>query len=205
MDIRDQFGKPINIKRIEAREQQLAKDFITENDVVLELGARYGSVSCIINSKLNNKLNQVVVEPDERVWSALEENKKRNNCEFHIVKGFVSNKKLSLTNLDICLGGYGSTCVSDEKTTIPSYTLDEIKQKYNLKFDVLVADCEGFLEVFFDENPDFYSELKMIIFEADYPEKCNYQKIRDTLKSKNFKEIHGGYQSVYVKNHPIFG
>jgi FkbM family methyltransferase len=204
MDIRDQFGKPININRLEKTEQDLAKKYITENDVVLELGARYGSVSCIINSKLNNKLNQVVVEPDERVWGALAENMKRNNCNFHIVKGFISNKKLGLTNLNVCFGGYGATYVSDEKTNIPSYTLDEIKQKYNLKFDVLVADCEGFLETFFDENPDFYDELKLIIFEADYPEKCNYQKIRDTLKSKNFKEIQGGYQSVYVKNHPIF-
>ena len=34
----------------------------------------------------------------------------------------------------------------------------------NLKFNVLVADCEGFLE----ENPELYNELEMIIFEADW-------------------------------------
>ena len=51
-------------------------------------------------TKLNNKNNQVVVEPDDRVWNALEKNKNSNNCEFNIVKRFISNKKLDLTNLD---------------------------------------------------------------------------------------------------------
>jgi FkbM family methyltransferase len=167
----------VNINRIEKREQDLADMYILENDVVLELGARYGSVSCVINSKLNNKNNQVVVEPDDRVWDALEKNRNNNNCEFNIVNGFISNKKLDLTNLDCCLGGYGATFIENNDTKIPSYSLDEIKNKYNLKFNVLVADCEGFLEVFFDENPNFYDDLRLIIFEADYPNKCNYNKL----------------------------
>ena len=50
-----------------------------------------------INNILNNKHNQVVVEPDDRVWNALEDNRHRNNCDFHIVKGFISNKNLDLT------------------------------------------------------------------------------------------------------------
>jgi precorrin-6B methylase 2 len=98
MDIRDECGIPIDIARVERREQELANEYIQKNDSVFELGARYGSVSCIINSKLGCKTNQVVVEPDKRVWDALERNKKANNCQFHIVKGFVSNKPLGLIN-----------------------------------------------------------------------------------------------------------
>jgi hypothetical protein len=30
-----------------------------------------------------------VVEPDDRVWDALEKNKNNNNCEFNIVKGLL--------------------------------------------------------------------------------------------------------------------
>jgi len=173
---------------------------ILENDVVLELGARYGSVSCAINSKLNNKKNQVSVEPDDRVWLALEENKIRNNCDFHVIKGFVSNKKLDLTNLDCYLGGYGSTFIENSNTKIPSYSLEEIKGQYNLNFNVLVADCEGFLECFFDENPDFYDNLRLIIFEADYPEKCNYYKIKFTLNNKGFTNLLDGHQNVWINN-----
>jgi FkbM family methyltransferase len=203
MIIKDLFGNIIDINHVEKLEQDLANKYILENDVVLELGARYGSVSCIINSKLNNKNNQVVVEPDDRVWDALELNKKNNNCDFNIVKGFISNKKLGLTNLDVCLGGYGSTFIENNDTKIPSYTLDEVKKKYNLDFNVLVADCEGFLEVFFDENPDFYDNLRLIIFETDYCEKCNYDKIRNKLSEKGFNEllkgcIHGS-QNVWIK------
>jgi FkbM family methyltransferase len=198
IDIRDHEGTKINIEYMEKDEQDLANKYILEDDIVLELGARYGSVSCIINNKLNNKNNQVVVEPDDRVWYALEENKKRNNCEFNIVKGFISNKKLDLTNLDNCYG-YGSTFIENSNTKIPSYTLNEIKKIYNLKFNVLVADCEGFLEVFFDENPELYDEIRLIIFEEDYREKCNYNKIKYELRKRNFTQLLEGNQNVWVK------
>lgn len=199
MKIVDLYGNLVDIKHVEKAEQDLANKYVLEDDIVLELGARYGSVSCVINFKLNNKNNQVVVEPDKRVWDALEKNKNSNNCAFNIVKGFISNKKLDLTNLDCCLGGYGATFIENEKTLIPSYSLDEIKNKYNLNFNVLVADCEGFLEVFFDENPDFYDNLRLIIFEADYPEKCNYDKIKNKLIEKNFNKILEGHQNVWIK------
>lgn len=199
MDIRNQYGESIDIASIERREQDLANEYIEETDTVFELGARYGSVSCIINSKLKCKTNQVVVEPDERVWEALERNKKANNCEFHIVKGFVSAEKLGLTNLDNYYGGYGSTYIVQDDSQIPSYTMKEINEKYNLKFNVLVADCEGFLERFFDENPTFYDTLRLIIFEADYTEKCNYNKIRNRLMEKGFTEKLHGHQNLWIK------
>ena len=199
MDIKDQYGNAIDINNIEKQEQDIANEYIRENDIVFELGARYGSVSCIINSKLKCKTNQVSVEPDERVWEALEKNKKANNCEFHIVKGFVSNKNLGLINLDDHYGGYGATYIIQDDSSIPSYTMNEITKKYNLVFNVLVADCEGFLELFFDENPNFYDTLRLIIFEADYPNKCNYDKIRNTLKDKGFIEKMNNGQNIWIK------
>lgn len=199
MNILDLYGNRVDIEHMEKPEQDLANQYILENDVVLELGARYGSVSCVINSKLNNKNNQVVVEPDDRVWDALEKNKVNNNCEFNIVKGFISNKKLDLTNLDNWYGGYGATFIESNDTKIPSYSLEGITNKYRLNFNVLVADCEGFLEVFFDENPFFYDNLRMIIFEADYPDKCNYDKIRSKLIEKKFNKILEGFQNVWIK------
>ena len=78
------------------------------------MGARFGSVSCIVNKVLENKKNHVVVEPDDRVWEKLEYNKSINNCEFEIVKGFLSNKKLSLLNTDD-RDGYGSTFEENER------------------------------------------------------------------------------------------
>ena len=102
-----------------------------------------------------------------------------NNCNFQIVKGFISNKKLNLTNLQFT---YGSTYEEDNNSNIDCFTLDEIQKKYNIKFNVLVADCEGYLEEFFDQNPELYNNLRLVILEEDYKEKCNYNKIYDELK-----------------------
>lgn len=117
---------------MEKPEQDLANDFIRKNDVVLELGARYGSVSCTINNILNNKHNQVVVEPDDRVWNALEDNRHRNNCDFHIVKGFISNKNLDLTNMDDWYGGMEQLLL---KMMIQKYHLTRwMKSKTNINY-----------------------------------------------------------------------
>lgn len=199
MKIYDEKDILVDTEKLEKPEQELAEKYINKDDIVLELGARYGSVSCIINSKLSKKTNHVCVEPDSRVWHALNKNKIINNCEFNIVNGFIGKYKMNLTNLDMYYGGYASTFIYDENSKIPSYSLDEIKDKYNLIFNVLVADCEGYLEVFFDENPQLYNELRLIIFEEDYPEKCNYKKIRESLNKHNFKALLTGHQNVYIK------
>lgn len=196
MLIVDSFGMPIDTNQVEKPEQDLANKYIQPSDIVLELGARYGSVSCVINKKLQNKTHQVVVEPDERVWDALERNKQFNDCHFSIVKGFISNQSLGLTNLE---SDYGTTCEPTPFTQIPSYSLNHIMQTYGLCFNVLVADCEGFLEIFFDENPNFYKQLRLIIFEADYPEKCNYTKIEAALAANGFKKMLKGHQNVWMQ------
>lgn len=198
MDIRDEYDNPVDTERWEHNEQRLAKKYIQPEHVVLELGGRYGSVSCIINSKLGCKKNHVVVEPDQRVWNALERNCCMNNCEFHIIKGFISNKKLGLTNLDSAYG-YGTTSIENAESDILSFTLKEVEQTFKLKFNTLVADCEGFLEMFFDENPDFYDQLNLIIFEADYTNKCNYDKIRHALQVRGFRELLNGDQNVWSR------
>jgi FkbM family methyltransferase len=191
--IEDENRNEIDTEFNEKDEQVLANRFIEADDIVLELGARYGSVSCVINSKLSCKTNQVSVEPDKTVWAALERNKTQNKCEFHILNGFLSGKKLTLEE-----NGYSTFSKEDRNSSIPCLTLDEIQKKYNLDFNVLVADCEGYLETFLDENPNFLSKLRLVIFEADGSERCNYERIRFLLKNSNFKEIVGGFQNVWM-------
>lgn len=187
-------GTVINNLSSEYPEQCLAFSYIDEDATVLELGARYGSVSCIINKKLTNKKNQVSVEPDSTVWDALEKNIERNNCSIQVHKGFVSKKTRHLLPY-----GYAATSVVSDSSTIPSASVEDIESMYNVKFDTLVADCEGFLEEFFDEHPHLYDQLTTVIFEADYPQKCNYDKLRQTLKEHRFREIITGFQNVFKK------
>ena len=200
MEFFDKDNKIISHLQLERHEQLLAEEYITSDCIVLELGARYGTVSCTINKKLANKDNQVSVEPDDRVWQALEGNMKRNNCRFHIVKGVISRSPLCLTNLDVYCGGYGATTVKSDNSNIPSFTLEQVESMYNLKFNTLVADCEGFLESFFDENPKLLEQLNLVIFEKDYPDKCNYAKIESLFIKGGFRCLLNGFQNVWKKS-----
>lgn len=194
----DEKNKIIDNDKLEIVEQELAHKFVNENDTVLELGARYGSVTCVISKKLNEKNNLVCVEPDNRVWDALEKNLSTNNCKANVVKGFLSKKKIELTNLDCYKGGYGSTFVVNNESKTNCYTLNHIKNKYNIeKFTALIADCEGFLEVFFDENPELFKELNLVMYEADYKNKCNYDKIRKNLIDNGFELVLEKYKWIY--------
>jgi FkbM family methyltransferase len=194
LEIFTETGMQIDTAKTEYPEQCLAFSYIDSDSTVLELGARYGSVSCIINKKLTNKSNQVSVEPDETVWTALEENIRRNNCEITLHKGFVSRKPLNLLPY-----GYAATSVPASSSNIQSLTVEELEGLHHLKFDTLVADCEGFLGEFFDENPHLYNQLMTVIFEADYPQKCNYDNLRQSLKDNGFCEIISGFQNVFKK------
>jgi len=195
----DEHGNKIKHLQVERKEQILADTYVEAGDCVLELGARYGTVSCATNIKLSNKRSHVVVEPDERVWKALEENRDMNLCEFHIVKGFVSRKKMELVDLDDWKG-YGAKSKEVETSAIPSYSLEEICEKYGIeKFNVLIADCEGFLEKFLDENPGFLDGLRLIIFEKDNPKECNYRKIKKMLKEKGMVQKVAWFREAWVK------
>jgi FkbM family methyltransferase len=203
----DEHGSIIRHMHVEREEQEQASAYITEDCVVLELGARYGTVSCTINKMLSNLNNLVVVEPDSRVWTALETNMKLNSCDFHIVKGFISNVSLDLVQPDN--DPYGTTAVKltnesslgdSQQPKIPSYTLEYIQTKYNVKFNTLVADCEGFLEQFLDENPELYDQIQLIMFEKDYPIKCNYDRIMYNLQKHGFQQIVAGFHEVWRKS-----
>jgi FkbM family methyltransferase len=184
MEFFDENNNMINTNAIEIDEQEQARKYIRPEAIVLELGARYGTVSCIISKKLTNPMNLVVVEPDKTVWDVLENNMKRNNCNFNIVKGVISNKKVSTKN-----SGYSTATVSNNSSDLPNFSLEEIEKKFNLKFDTLVADCEGCLPNFFNENPKLYNQLKMIIIEHDISSETDYEILTTKFKENNFVEI----------------
>jgi FkbM family methyltransferase len=196
----NELGYKVPHLEYERDEQLLVSHYITENDTVLELGARYGSVSCIINKILKNKKNQVSVEPDNTVWDALERTKRENKCEFIIYKGIISSQ-----SYDLKLNGYGSTVdITNSISNMQSIktehmSLDELQQNTGLKFNVLVADCEGFLETFLEENPFLYNQLDLIIFECDRPDVCNYAKIKTNLSTNHFKVLENGFQCAFKK------
>ncbi len=192
----DENNNVINNKFWESIEQIFSKKYIKPTDRVLELGGRYGTVSCVINKILDNKTNQVVIEPDKTVWDALYKNKINNDCKFHIVNGFLSNVKLSIKE-----DGYGTSGYKDESSDVPNFTLDQINSLYNIDFNVLVIDCEGCICQFLDENGSILEKIELILLEADQSKLCNYKEIYNILENYGFKKVYSIlHQQVWKKD-----
>lgn len=197
----NQRGELIDISQTECYDRKVANTWISENDIVLELGSRFGICSTIINKKLKNKKNHVSVEPDEIAWDILEKNRDSNKCEFQILKGFVSKKKLSIKKIK-AWDGYANRSFEDPDSKIRNYSLQEVEDKFNLKFNTLFADCEGFLPTFIEENPQVLDNFYKIIFEADYVKqlpKNTYENIGKLLNEKGFSTRLTGHYYVYIK------
>ena len=177
MKLYDEKGKLVNCNA-EIVEQNLVKTYVKPDDKVLELGARYGSVSIVTNKIINDKSSHYVVEPDSAVWEALQTNMKLNDCNFNIIKGVISKKKLN-----VCQNNYSTYTYEDQESPIQRYEIPEIN------FNVLIVDCEGFFETFYNENKSFFKNLKTIIFESDEPERCNYDYLLEEFSNLGFKIV----------------
>lgn len=199
MELYKEDGTTFLSSEHEVIEQSITKEIIHPSDKVLELGARYGSVSILTNQILANKTLHVVVEPDDTVWEALEKNREKYNCKFQIVKGFLSEKQYTLQR-----DGYASHQVEGH-SVIPSTSLHSI----DIQFNALIADCEGGLKSFFEDYPFMYDRLDKIFMEEDG--NIDYKPIKVCLSRKGFIKVieYGDYNglvhSVWVRvaNYPV--
>jgi len=202
----DENNKIINPFYHEIFEQYLMYKWIKPDDIVLELGSRYGIISCTINSMLNNKKNHVVVDPDKNILKPLKLNKKNFKAEFKICNKAISNTPL---NFILHKNGIGNFTVEKNKINnnknvinIPNITSKQFFTKYPLNFNVLIADCEGCLFKFFNENMFLLNQLNLIIFEKDNEENCDYNKVIKLLKNNNFIKVDSllnDFQQVWIK------
>ena len=174
----DENDEIIDHFNVEEVEQGLCKRHIKKDDVVLELGARYGTLSCLVNRMIDDKKNHYVVEPDSKVWSALEDNRKINNCDFNIIKGVIGKEKYKLEGR-----GYAMRTTTDSSygiSQIDNYDIPDVE------FNTLIADCEGYMEVFYNENKNFFKNISKIIMECDCPDICDYDKLLKEFSSLGF-------------------
>ncbi|SHO33452.1 Putative methyltransferase [Cedratvirus A11] len=184
--------QPFSSIHYERCEQRDALAFLPSDATVLELGARVGVVSCMINKILSDPTRHVCVEPDRKVIPALTFNRDTRDCRFSIFNGAVSKQRLYFNAAS--LGSFtenASTAIEKGRQgaeEIKTVTLEQLENIYKLKFDVLVADCEGAFEQFAKEND--LSSFRMVLLEEDEWVRCNYDKCYELLKSYGFTVLH---------------
>jgi FkbM family methyltransferase len=194
----DESNNNLNSFSLEVEEgsRYLINKYVKSGMKVLELGARYGTVSVCLDYILDNPVEQLLcVDPDSKIMACLHKNKERNNCTFNIFNGAISKKELY-----VCYNGCGwetKTYIEPPRhllsEKIECLSLEEIHKKYNIDFDCLLADCEGFLLEFIRENGEFFDNLKCVIYEEDCGENhpinntfINYSEVEQFLISKGF-------------------
>lgn len=196
----------------ERTEQEQAFTYVPEDAKgILELGSRYGTVTSAISHKINKRSALISVEPDSTVWEAFEKNIKRAGANSFLVKGILSKSHIGFIQFQY--GSFTTKNIDAAKKfcdyyslpfvfdySIPLFTLQQIQKEANIPIvDTLVADCEGFLEHFLDENPELYTTLDTIMFEKDGEDRCNYEKIEEKLQVYGFQQIISGFHSVWKK------
>jgi FkbM family methyltransferase len=194
MSFINENGTSVDV-HFEKEEQALVRRFVPRDATVLELGARYGTVSCAIGEMLSDPTRHVAIEPDASVIPALEKNRSVNGGKFHIFNGVVSEKNYEIVRPQISYE-FKEYCTYTKETDnqgLSKMSLRNLQNNYDMKFDCVVADCEGFLCDFFDENPWLFDQLKVLIYEKDGSPwkayKPRYEVLEKLLETKNFIRV----------------
>ncbi len=183
-------------KTIERWEQLIAKEYIIPSDSVLELGGRFGTVSCVINNILDDPIKHVVIEPEDAVIPALLYNRKKHNSFFTVYKNIICSKPKTL----IC-AGHATRAVdcADGDVPTPSITLDEIVKHHGFGFTALVADCEGCMEDFVSSHIDFVRQLRFVTYEKDFPELSDYTRVASMLVECGLTCIQDDFHTIWIR------
>ncbi len=149
----------------ESTERNLVRAHLAASDRVLELGGSIGVVSAAINRILeipSGEVSHVVVEANPQIVSALALNRDRNQLNFVIENGVVTDHPFvkffshQLTN--------GNTISGSGGFPVPGISLGSLLKKYGQP-TALVMDIEGGEFEFLDANLRLLSQLRIVIVE----------------------------------------
>ena len=169
----------------ELPEQKMSVRYLKGTEKVLEIGGNIGRNSLVISSIINgNKDNMVVMECDIGISKQLTENRNLNNMTFNIENSALSKRKLAQKGWDtiVC----DNDILPNGYNWINTITYNELCEKYNIKFDTLVLDCEGAFYYILLDMPEILDNINLIIMENDYHNIEHYDYIAAKLKELNF-------------------
>lgn len=180
----------------EFTEQMMACNYIQSDNIVLELGANIGRNTVVISKLLSDSSNLVTLECDTDISNQLKENRELNQLSFHIENSALSKRMLIQRGWDT----FPSDVVPPGYKRVNNISFVEIEEKYNKKFDTLVADCEGALYYILQDFPEMLTNIKTIIMENDYNILSHKEKVDEILRINGFKQVYveaGGWGPCY--------
>jgi FkbM family methyltransferase len=179
-------------------EQLLAAKYINPGDVVLEIGGNVGRNSCVIATILKDSKNLVVIESDPENSKLLKENRDNNDLNFNIEECAISN--VELYQKEWVTKPINEIYDIENWKKVETRTWEEIKNNYNIDFNILVVDCEGALFYILKENPNFLKTFKKIIIENDFVDINHKIFVDKEFIKNNFERVYyeaGGFGRCY--------
>lgn len=193
-------------------EQTLACKYLNNNDIVLEIGGNMGRNALVISEILNNEMNLVTMEPNNNFYLKLIENKNLNNKNFNIENSALSLNPILYFNNSLTFNNEYDEKFPLSKNHIKNnennfnlcnvITFNELEKKYNLKFNVLVVDCEGSFYYILKDMNYILDNIRLLIMENDYENVDHYNYVKQFLLGKNFECIEYISLNGYPNNCP---
>lgn len=149
----------------EKEERLLVKKHLPANAIVLELGACLGVVSGLINRTLDDPKAHVAVEANPQLIPVLQENRDLNKCEFAIESGMVSKTSDGSFYITDCIVVSGPVQESERKITVPVFSIEDLVERHNLRFDTLFMDIQGGECALLEEHTEILRQFNLIILE----------------------------------------
>jgi FkbM family methyltransferase len=194
-------GELIKNTEWEYSEQKLLFKYLKPTDNVLQLGGNIGA-SCILVDKIIKKKNlNICVEPNPLILTTLKRNKSFNNSNFKILPFVLTKKKnlkLKYNKNNLQLNYWGARISNKGNVKIKSKNLNKIN-KIN-RINIIFADCEGCLENFLKNFIYILKNIRLVIYEKDQEDYCNYSDVEKILKKHKFIRIKKSYINYIWKN-----
>lgn len=163
-------------------EQVMAMMWIPRDAHVLELGGNIGRNSCVIGNILTDSSHLVTMECDPVSAAHLKENRDFNNLHFFVETAALSKQKL-IQRFWNTKPWDGVSPIENGWSPVSTMSWSDVQLKHSsLKFDTLVADCEGALYYILQDEPDFFKNFKRVLVENDYLEESHKAFVDEKLR-----------------------
>jgi FkbM family methyltransferase len=178
--------------RDEYQEQYLTCKFLPADAKVLEIGANIGRNTMTIASIITDETKFVTLECDPVSASTLMKNRNSNGFKFHIEEAALSDRKLFQKGWNT----FTEDIKPDDAVEIKTIKWSQLREKYNIEFDTIIADCEGALYIILNDHPEILDNIKLLIVENDYTDYNHKLSVDSILKDKGLQlktQLHGGW------------
>jgi FkbM family methyltransferase len=192
----------------ESSSVRLVDEYLPADAPVVELGGCIGVTGCLVNRKLRNPAQHVVVEAHHGLVPALRKNRDLNGCRFEIVEGAIAYGRDAVSfwyHPTVFVGGSTIPLEGGREVRVPAVTLGALVRDRGFDRISLISDIQGAEVELVDHEMDVLTRhvdtMVMEIHPADWGAgKVRTAEMLRTLEANGFRTVTRARNDVVFKN-----